>query len=148
MESQTSMLDSVSSINDDIKLHLAVTGKWCRFLGILGYIFTGFIVLGILMLFFASSALGNSFNGMIGIPVAAIAALYLGFAVLNFFLAHALYKFGVTARSACLFDDEASFVESHIWLKKYFRIVGILAAIVVIIYGIVFLVSIFVAMAR
>ena len=112
-------------------------GSWTQFLGILNYIVAGFFALGcIIILFIASTNTPIPGMGSFGL----IALIYIPFVAVLYYLGKGLYNFGTKMKYAALYPDSESLKEGFDSLYSYFKIRGILTAIVVGIYVFVILI--------
>lgn len=119
----------------DAQYYLHESGKWAKFLGILGFIGSGFIALAGL---FFSTIISNlpqyqqttmpaAFSGAMGF-------VYLLMAVFNFFIAMYLYQFGVRIKNGIGFSDPKEISNALGKLKSLFKMSGITAIVVIAIY--------------
>ena len=110
-------------------------GKWARFLGIIGLILLAIFVL--LALFAGSmmsslmSAESMPFAGADGIF---FTIYFLVVAGISFYPTFMMFKFGSTIRAAISMGDAARFNEALLYLKRFFKFVGILTAIMIGLY--------------
>lgn len=115
--------------------------KWARFLGIIGFVICGLIV--ILALFagtFISSMMGGFSGGMTSVGAGfgmMFTILYLLFAALYFFPSLFLYQFAVKMRTALTNSDQQALNYSAAKLKAFFRFWGILTIVLLSFYGLV-----------
>ena len=139
-------------MNSELKLtsigisYLNQTRKWTHFLSILGFIITGIIVIAALFL----SSILAMFSGMdssygvsdIGaIGTGTVTVFYLLFAAIYFFLSLYLYRFSIRIKGA-VYEHNSALLENGLKnLKSYWRLTGILTAIVLGIYLLFFLIS-------
>lgn len=95
---QTSQNSGIS-ITETMLQHLNEASPWLRFVGIVGYIISGMVVIGGILAAFgmaAASFLSDDF-GMF--PAWILALVYIPFGVLLFFPAHFTYNFGKKLRN-------------------------------------------------
>ena len=139
-------------MNSELKLtsigisYLNQTRKWTHFLSILGFIITGIIVIAALFL----SSILAMFSGMdssygvsdIGaIGTGTVTVFYLLFDAIYFFLSLYLYRFSIRIKAA-VYEHNSGVLENGLKnLKAYWRLTGILTAIVLGIYHLFFLMS-------
>lgn len=131
------------------KLNLDEAGKWSRFLGIVG-----FVILGIMLLFglFAGSLMSTIMQsspafGSFGTFGAAFFTGYmLVICAITFYPTFMLYKFGTSVRASIRTGDTYGFNQSLLYLKRYFKFVGILTIIILGIYALAFVFGILGAM--
>ena len=122
--------------------YLAETGKWAKFLGILGFIGIGCLVL----LSFSIGTIMSMAGGeaVAGLPMLSstmfLTIVYLMMAALYFFPILYLYNFGNKIQTAIRNEDQAILNEAFMNLKSHYKFIGILAIVLISIYvlGIVF----------
>jgi hypothetical protein len=89
-----------AGITENMVRYLKEASPWIRFIGIIGFIGCGFILLAglvfLILSLVASNAIGDAFGG---IPTAAMALLYLALGLLTFIPTRFLYKFGSRLRN-------------------------------------------------
>lgn len=126
------------SLNAEIKNYLSETAKWGKFLGILGFIIVGLmVVFSLFMGLFMNrlpvnpmqnqSPMGN-FGGLF------MAVYLLLIALLYFFPSFYLYKFATKTRSALVNNDSVDFAEAFSKLKSFFKFWGIFTIIALTFY--------------
>lgn len=125
-----------STLNSEIKSYLAETAKWGYFLSIVGFIGIGFMVLAGL---FMGSFLGSLGMGAMGMVNPAIfTVMYLVLAALYFFPVLYLFKFSTKMKVALRSDNEAELTTSFQNLKSLYKFMGILTAIILGLYALIF----------
>jgi hypothetical protein len=135
MENTTEVLDSVQQTDATIGLsgnsitYLTETGKWVKFLSILGFIFLGLIVVVALLLgrIFASFNLGNAASP---VPTMAISAVYLLMGLLHFFPIYYLFKFSSNVKKAFMQNDSATLEQAFESLKSHYKYVGVFMIVI------------------
>ena len=139
MENQE--LDSISGggfINSENVRPLAgEIAKWAKFLGIVGFVGTGLMVLLALVIMFTGS-MGAAF-AQAGLPMAGagmiFGLIYLGVALLYFFPSRFTYQFSQRLNAALQHDDDIMLAQSLEPLKSLFKFYGILIAIALVFYA-------------
>ncbi|MFD2871077.1 DUF5362 family protein [Mucilaginibacter ximonensis] len=128
----------------DAQAYLVTAGKWARFLGILGFIATGFVTLGALFIGTMMSAMstiaprGPFF--MLGAAAGGfMTVFYLLIAVLNFFCALYLYQFGTRVKNGVAFQNSGEVTSGLGKLKSLFKLVGIVTIIILVLYLLIFI---------
>jgi Family of unknown function (DUF5362) len=119
------VIDAVSAGN------VKESAMWAKFLGIVGFIYSGIIsVLAVFMGWFFERAMPRQ---IIATKEAAIGG------VVFFFLSLYLFKFGSKAQAAFKGSDQESLAESLKNLKYYFRFIGVvtLISLVLTVLGVV-----------
>lgn len=134
---------NASGLSSLDKEYLFTAAKWSRFLGIVGFIMTGIIVIAaISSLFLGSifSKLGDDNPYSSGV-LAGIGSMLVGIyaiaGAIYFFISLYLYNFGTKTKLALTENDSHALTEGLKNLKSFFSLSGILAAIVVGLYGII-----------
>ena len=112
-------------------MYLKETGKWARFLSIVGFIICGLMVL---IAVFAGSFIANSLSQAGGGAMAQglggfITVLYLIVALLCFFPCLYLFNFSTKMKIAIANNDLENLNASFRNLKSYFKFIGILTII-------------------
>lgn len=133
-----SSFDSPSQItltNDDFE-YLNSIRKWTRFLAILGFIFVGLMVIGGFSIGSIFSALGPN-AGTMPIPSSIFGVLYLFFAAIYFFPILYLYRF--SSNLGLALNGENNITQAFAYLKSHYKFIGILAIIIMGLYGMVLL---------
>ena len=126
------------TITEDIRSFIYESSKWTRFLSIIGFVFTGLMV----MLSLSVGAIMTSMNSMVGAQNNPYAALGSGFltvlllisAAIYFYPSFILFKFSSAAKQAVLYGDQESLSEAMKKMKSVFKFWGIMAIIVLALY--------------
>lgn len=142
MENNNEFLDapqanSNQSLSDSDLSLLFEAGWWAKFLGIIGFIFTGFLALMSLLLILMGSAMSNmaGTNGIFALMgFTTIGIIYLGFTAVWFFLILYMYRFGAKARNAVRQGSMETMSESFKNLRNYFRLSGWITIIGLVLY--------------
>lgn len=127
-----------SVLNTEIKSYLAETAKWGYFLSIVGFIGIGLMVLAGLFMGTFMSTLGASAGAMGLISPMFITVLYLILAAVYFFPVLYLYKFSTQMKVALRSDNESELTSAFQNLKSLYKFMGILTAVVLGIYALLF----------
>lgn len=120
---------------------LTTTYKWTKFLGIMGFIGCAFIVLAA----FSMMALGNSFSNMEGMPYAGLmtgsllGGIYLLMGLLYFFPSLYLYQYAEKLKVAIHTRSEEQLILALDKNKAFFRFIGIMMVVTLIIYFLAFI---------
>jgi hypothetical protein len=135
MEPNQNLLSTDLQMDSIVQSHLKETAMWARFLGIIGFVLTGFIAIAA---FFMGTIIGNvmrtnpyagsggDVTGMLG---GFITVIYLILAVVMFFISLFTYRFGVRTKAAILSTDQESLYKGMLNLKLLFRTYGIIMVI-------------------
>ncbi len=135
MENEINLIETDLIVDSTISAHLKETAVWGKFLGIIGFIYSGFIVLGAI---FAASMFakltGNATGSSSGLFAGGmVGVVYLGLAGVIFFMSMYLYRFAKNIQLALKTNDQESLVTSFKNLKVYFRFAGIITVVALII---------------
>ncbi|GAA4088459.1 DUF5362 family protein [Mucilaginibacter panaciglaebae] len=120
----------------DAQSYLVIAGKWARFLGILGFIGTGLVVLCALFIGTIMSALtGFSPAGRMAMaPGGFLTFFYILIAIFYFFVSLYTYQFGARVREGVAFGSSAVVTDGLNKLKSVFKLVGIATIVIMILY--------------
>jgi hypothetical protein len=111
--------------------YLLTAGKWAKFLGIMGFIGTAFIVLAAFSMFAMGSSLAGLSGGLYGAGFGSgLGSFYLIIAIPYFMISLFLFRFG-TRTAEMQYESTAamSMTEAFKNLKNYFQYSGILVII-------------------
>ncbi|RQO29852.1 hypothetical protein DBR32_14825 [Taibaiella sp. KBW10] len=145
MEQQQQDLSILNTAGmDDIsKGYLMETVRWTKFMAILGFIVTGFMVIVALIFMtvggIAGSMSSTPFSGLGVLGGIGIGLLYLAFAFLYFYPIFCLYKFTVCMKSGLFTENQLQITEAFRYQRNMYRFMGILAIITISIYILMFL---------
>lgn len=126
-------------LTPESKNHLSTAGTWAKLLGVLGFVFTGFIVLMALMLilggsflneFMANSDQAEMPAGMAGMGTFA-GLLYLVIGAIYFLISWWTYRFGNEIKYGLTTSSPEHLASAFNNLKNYFQAFGILTLIAV-----------------
>lgn len=121
-----------------IQKKLESTGKWAKFLSIVGFVFIGIFVLAMLVLIIA----GN-FAGLEGFSTPAIILVYLVLAGFYFFPVYYLFKFSYYLRRALESNDQKELYRSFSNLKTHYNIIGVITAAALAFYVVAVIIGVF-----
>ena len=135
---------NAGGLSNEDKGYLWTAAKWARFLGIVGFVMTGFIVLAALFLMTMGSSLGSALGnrGVFGAFGAMIGVFYIVIAVVYFFISLYLFNFGKKTRLALQNENSSDLTEGLKNLKSYFSLLGIIMAILISLYALIFVVGV------
>ena len=129
-------------VNPEIKNYLLEAAKWARFMGLVGYVFVGFLALGAI---FASTFMhfmtrnlaqeitNNPFSS--GVFTVVMGAYFLLIALIYYFPSRYLHQFGVKTLHALHHHQQISFNQAFSRLKSFFKFFGVFTLIVLVLYG-------------
>jgi hypothetical protein len=149
MENIELLDQGLSSSNEGLsatdKNYLFTAARWSKFLGIVGFVFTGFIILGgigmMAMGGFLFSGMGNSGSLFAGMGVLA-GVFYLLFAALYFYISLYLYRFGSKMQDGLNSSTPTHVTEAFKNLKGFFQLTGIFTAVIIVFYILFFVMGI------
>lgn len=130
--------NQVGSLTSEDKGYLETAAKWSKFLGIMGFIFTGFIVLAGFAMMAMGSSMGSAFpsnspfsGGMFG---AGLGFFYLLFALPYFFISLYMYRFATKTQAALYSSNDAVMTDAFKNLRNYFRLMGMIVVAILVLY--------------
>ncbi|MBK0401673.1 hypothetical protein I5M27_01670 [Adhaeribacter sp. BT258] len=138
----TPLPEETLQVNAPIKNYLSESAKWARFLGIVGFTFVGFMVVGAFFMGTFMNFLGrnqtyeagdNPFAS--GAASLAMAGYILLLALLYFFPSLYLYQFGTKTQNALRRNEQFDLTAAFSRLKSFFKFFGILTAVFLVLYG-------------
>jgi hypothetical protein len=123
------------TLNEDAKYFLLQSGKWANFLGIMGFIGTGLLVLAALFIGtifsmlakFQSNPYPAGFGGILSL-------VYILIAVFYFFFSFYLYQFGNSIKNGIVFHNELQVSAALGKLKSFFKLWGVTTIVIVSLY--------------
>jgi len=146
---QKSVFESFElEVNEDIKGLLKETSSWTYFLSILGFIGIGLMV--IFGVFFGaimgSMALGNNnpYEAM-GFSMGYFGLIYVAIALIYFFPVLYLFNFSRKMKNALNSNNKTDFKLAITNLKSHYKFMGIFTIVIISIYVLAFIISIFAA---
>lgn len=118
---------------------LRSSANWGLFLAIVGFIFTGFLVLASLIIMAGAGIAGSSEFDMIGVPIGLLGFLYLFIAAMYFFPAFFLFRFAQGTKRALASDSSEQLEYALTNQSKMYVWMGVLVIIILSIYLLIFL---------
>jgi small-conductance mechanosensitive channel len=120
---------------------LLETGKWAKFLGIVGYILAGLIVLAGLFFTAFMSAVPHipTATPMPKFLSSSLGFIYILLGVFHFFIARYLHQFGTRVIEGITYNNAETVSTSLGKLKSLFKLVGIATIIIISLYILVFI---------
>lgn len=119
--------------------YLLECSKWGRFLGILGFILTGLMVLGGLSFstFFSTMETAMPDETKMPFNVGFMGIFYVLGALIYFFPSLYLYRFATKTKRALPSFDQSEMTEAFKNLKSMFKFVGVFTLVILILYGVI-----------
>ncbi len=129
-------------VSDLAKSYLSETAKWAKFLAIVGFVGVGLIA----VIAFFIGTIFSTISALAPTPTSfpaqsmgiGMTIFYLAIAVLYFFPCLYLYKFATKTKLALANDDSDVLTEALENQKSMFKFMGIMTAIMVGMYGLIF----------
>jgi hypothetical protein len=131
-------------LTQEAQYYLQKAGQWANFIGIIGFIVTGLIVLGALFVGTMFSMMA-SLNPLVAYPTwigTAMTIFYLFFAVFNFFFSLYIYQFGDRAKKGILHNNVQEITIAFGKLKSFFKLWGIATIVIIALYILAFIFAI------
>ncbi|WP_454800860.1 DUF5362 family protein [Mucilaginibacter phyllosphaerae] len=131
-------------LTEEAQYYLQKGGQWANFIGIVGFVMTGFIVLMALFIGTFITAM-SAINPMMAGSAAAgpfLTIIYLLFAVFNFFFSYYLYQFGARVKKGILFSNSEEITQALSKLKSFFKLWGITLVVILSLYALIFVIAI------
>lgn len=127
------------NVDEQVRDYLTGSAKWAKFLAIVGFVISALIVVAAFFMgtFMSAMSRENAFmrmGGGIGITI-----MYLIFALLYFIPCLYLFRFATRTERALRQNLQESFLESLGILRRFFKFVGILTLIYLIIVALAFI---------
>ena len=143
-EQLDSGMNTELSMTNEAKSFLLTTCKWTKFLSIVGFVFLVLLALVALAIGFIGFDFGEvrEFNGMKYIMM----FMYLALALIYFFPTLYLYRFSVLTKQGIENTSSDLLTSGFENLKSCFKFFGVFTAIVIGIYGLLFIIGMFGAM--
>ena len=122
-------------LNHEAQGYLRESGKWAYFLGILGFIGSGLILLAA---FFVNAlfSLSASYQQM-PFPAgmrAVMSLAYILIAIFYFFFSYYLFQFGNRIKKGILFSNQTDVSKAMGKLKSFFKLWGITTIVIIALY--------------
>lgn len=133
---QIEIFKSNLHLDNDMKSYLNESAKWAKFLGIMGFIGTGFFLLIILIFIYANSQVSSNISNInplfVGAGVGSLISIYILIAILVFFVSLFTFKFGQQSQKAISIDNQADLKKGMSNLRYIFRFYGIFLIIYIV----------------
>lgn len=132
MEPEMQPLSPSLSIDEQVREHITGTAKWAKFLAIVGFIITALMVIAAFSMGAVMSMMPQQ-TGMMKVGGAGFTIIYLIIALLYFIPCLYLFQFATRTEKALRSDLQETLVSSLSSLRRFFKFVGILTLIYLII---------------
>jgi hypothetical protein len=136
-------------ITEDIRSYIYESAKWSRFLSIVGFILTFFMVIAALSMNSIMTAMSEipAYSGLAKFGSAGLTLIYLIIALIYFYPSFLMYKFAGSAKQAVLYGDQASLSLAMQKMKSIFKFWGILTIILLSIYMLMLLAGVMIGLS-
>ena len=128
---------SISPASQDF---LLTTCKWTKFLAILGFIFIGLLILGVVSVFLMGQAFSSGMGGSVAGMGMMMLPAYLLIIAFYFFPTRFLYRFSTLTKDGIENNSNDLITSGFENLKSFFKFFGMFTAIIL---GIYFLVGLY-----
>lgn len=120
------------AVDEDMKFNLKEIAKWAKFLGVIGFIGLGLMILAGLAMMTAIPRLGSGMDLGMGVGMF---FLYLVIGALYFYPVFSIFKFGKGMKVGILNNDQLQINTALRSLKNCFQYMGIVTIIMLCMYG-------------
>jgi hypothetical protein len=133
-------------LSDEAQYYLQKAGQWAYFLGIVGFVLAGILVL--VSLFIGSIfSMMSKFQPQAATPYPAamgsfLSFLYILIAVFYFFFSLYMYQFGSRIKNGILHSNSEEVTIALGKLKSFFKLWGISTVVIISLYALIFIVVI------
>jgi hypothetical protein len=147
MENQNNL-----TLNDQAVDALRVSGKWCMFLAIVGFIGLGLLILLAIVMYAAMSAIPDMAMagpgadmpsgmgaGIFGAMKGFLCGLYVVLAIVYFFPVYYLYKYAKGMKDALDSNNSDMLSEALVNLKSHHKFLGIMTIVMISLYILMFI---------
>ena len=137
----------VGSLTATMLKYLKEASPWLKFIGVLGFISCGFIVLAAIIIIIISAVAASVLSEFGDIPIWLISPLYLAMGTLLFFPSLFTYNFGDKIRKFLFSNSEEDLEEAFKNNKSLWKFYGIMCIISLAITPVFIIITIVVAVA-
>lgn len=133
-------------IDEDSRASMLETAKWTKFLAIVGFMFLGLMLLIVLFAMLGMGAFGDMMDDMgdMAAGFVGLSFMFLVIGVICFFATFYLYKYATTIKPAIITANQGQFNDAQRYLKRFFKIIGIIATVILAIYAFYFVMLFFI----
>lgn len=145
IDNQVAASGNLKELSEQDIQNLYNTGKWGKFLTIVGFVGLGLMVLGGIIMMFAGGAMFGSMGTGLGSAFGGIffGIIYLGMAILYFFPTYFLFNFSTKVIKAVEQQAREILSESFRYLYKLYKLIGIFVIVVLSLYALGIVIAIF-----
>lgn len=134
MNTEQNLLDNDLVVDAESAVHLKETSVWGKFLGIMGFVYSGIIAISGIFTGVALSGIWGSYGrsgpGLVEAGVAAL--IYFTAAAIIFFMSLHLFHFSRKIQISITSGDQLTLTNAFRNLKFYFRFAGIISIIALV----------------
>jgi len=138
MEQKELVVDEETSlkINSTAEKYLTEIRKWAHFLAIVGFVFTGLMIIAsvVVALVLANLTLDQS---AFPFPMTYLSGVYFVMAIVYFFPVYYLYQFSIKMKYALQKKADDILESSFSFLKSHYKFLGILTIVMLALYPII-----------
>jgi hypothetical protein len=132
------------SVNGTVRNHLQTTAKWGKFLGILGFIFTGLLVIGSLIMGTMLSSFGGSeLGGIFALGSGMLTFVYILLAAVYFIPSLFLYNFSTSTQRSLRSNEQMDFEKAFHNLSRLYQFFGIFTVVIISFYAFAIVITLF-----
>ena len=129
MEQNENLLSNDLQIDSIASAHLKETAMWAKFLGIVGFVISGLLVIVAIFAgaFLSKIMQASPYNSAAGASMGAgfLTIIYLIIAAIAFFMSLLVFRFGTRTKSALITSDQNILNAGFDSLRLMFRVYGI-----------------------
>ena len=133
-------------VTEEMRSHFYEMAKWAKFLGIVGFIMTGLIVMSAFTMGATLSALSDNpltaNNPLLGLGGGAVTVIFILYAFLIFYPSLLLYQYSSNAKTGVLYGEQFNLTSAVGKLKSLFKFWGIVTIIIIAIYALIFMAAV------
>lgn len=151
--------EPVITLDAQAKYFLHTAGRWATFLGILGFIGTGLVLLcavfvgtvfSLLSRFNPTAMMGTNTDNSVASSALGAASGFVSFfyvliAVFYFFMSYYIYKFGTGIKKSMMFSDSIGATKAFEYLKSHLKLIGITAIVFISFYILIIIIVVIAA---
>lgn len=133
-ENQAEVKPALLELTEEINHNLHGAGKWSQFLAILGFIGTGFMVLGGISVSIITAFIPATKPDIFPFPMALFGLLYIVFAGVYFLPIYYLFRFSSSIKQAVALKKQDQLSIAFNNLRAHYKTFGIIMIVVMCLY--------------
>jgi len=129
-------------VTEEMRSYLYDATKWARFMSVVGFVFSAFLIIGSFGIGAAMQAqpeLTKQLGPVAGLGSIGITAFYIVLALVFFYPSLMLMRFANKGRQGILFGDQEELNDSMSNVKSLFKFFGILTIVTIVSYFLLFM---------